>query len=833
MKNTDVLLEIATAIADGTPVRWDVGSDVLSEDERQVLEGLRSIADMVDAGRSAKATQSGSPQGHSSRTLSDSTPHQLRGTWGPLTIIERVGQGKFGSVYRGWDQRLERDVALKILHREQQNAMVATIAIEEARLLAKVRHTNVVTVYGAERIDGHVGVWMEFVKGRTLEEELVTHGPFDSERVASIGTDLASALAAVHKAGVIHRDVKTHNVMIDGDGRLLLTDFGAGCESLDSARMGRANLVGTPLYVAPETLDGAKPSPASDVYSLGVLLYHVATGSYPASGQSAREIVEQRWKDHASIVNIRPEFPPALASIIERAMSAELENRYQSADALRSDLITFLKRSRTEPTVQSVPQTNRWLLTASALLLAGVSISSIYLFRARQNAPTIAVMPLRHLDSDQDAEEFAEGITSDIIQQLGTIRGLAVRSQTSSSYFKRQPRNPQEVGRQLGVNFVVEGALQRSGTRVRANIQIVRASTDEVLWSGRFERDLQAGLALEDDICRAVVNELRLRADVGQRRYEMNSDVYEEYLSARAVLEHKDRSSLNRAKELFQYVIERDSTFAPAFAGLAVADAAFRDCGSGAAAAGSDELGRLYSQVTDAALRAQRLDPLLPDANAAMGIVQARNRQWAAAIASFERAIQLNPNMSRIRLWYANWVLMQMGEFDKALEQLQLAQKSDPLSLDIRRVKGMVEVMAGRYMEAIADCQYVISKDPTFPFVRGYFIRALWFSGRTAEATRLAQEAPTPLLYSFILASSGAQAAATAYVHAPNVNPVTKAIVFAALKDNDQAFAALDVLARQFDPAIGSFTFLPELAPLKGDPRFSLLRERLGLSSKM
>jgi len=830
VKNNDVLLEIATAIADGTPVQWDNVSSVLSPDELDALDGLRTLGRLAEARRDGKPTQA------SNQSPSPVSPAK----WGPLTIIECVGQGKFGNVYRAWDPRLEREVALKILHREQQSPTVAAIAIEEARLLARVHHANVVTVYGAERIDGQVGVWMEFVKGRTLEDDLVQQGPFSPERVASVGIDLASALAAVHKAGVIHRDVKSQNVMIDVDGRVLLADFGAGCEHFDSFGTDRRTLVGTPLYVAPETLDGTPPGPASDVYSLGVLLFHLATGRYPASGESAREIVEQRRKRPTSIVDVRPDFPPALASIVERAMSADLRRRYQTADELRNALEDFLQTLRHQGGGRPGIARYKWPAAVCALLFAGAAIAGVTIVNTRHEGPAIAVMPLKYLDSGQDAEEFADGVTSGIIQQLGTIRGLAVRSQISSSYFKRQPRNPQEVAKQLGVNFIVEGTLQTSDTTIRANIQLVRASTDQVVWSGRFERDLRAGLALEDDICRAVVNELRLKAKAGQRRYEMNSDVYEEYLSARAVLDHKDRSSLNRAKELFQYVIGRDSTFAPAFAGLAVAEADLAIASGAAAAGDGDELNRLYGRVADAATKAQQLDPLLPDASAAIGIVQARNRQWALAVASFERAIQLNPNMSRIRLWYANWVLMQMGEFDKALQQLQLAQQSDPFSLDVRRVKAMVEVMQGRYEEAIDDCRYVMSKEPTFPFVKGYLIRALWFSGKTGEATQLAQEEGRPRSrYGFMAAVPGArseqvsQADTREFVKAASVNPVAKAMVFAALGDNDRAFAALEALASKFDPAIGSFTFLPDLAPLKQDPRFSIFRERLGLANKM
>ena len=207
--------------------------------------------------------------------------------WGTAArIIEQVGRGTFGDVYRAWDTRLDREVALKILRRHESTGDSTTV-IEEGRLLARIRHPNVVTVYGAERINGRVGVWMEFVHGSTLEDELREHGPFDVDRLVLIALELGDALAAVHRAGLLHRDVKTHNVMRDRDGRLLLTDFGSG-ELLESGLA--ATAVGTPLFAAPEIVGGHPATRQSDIYSLGVLLFRLATGRYPVEGRTLEDV---------------------------------------------------------------------------------------------------------------------------------------------------------------------------------------------------------------------------------------------------------------------------------------------------------------------------------------------------------------------------------------------------------------------------------------------------------------------------------------------------------------------------------------------------------------
>lgn len=225
------LVDVAAALADGTAVDWEsAAQSITSEGDRRLLAELRFIAGMM-------------------------TPPRVN-SWGPLRILEHVGRGTFGDVYRAWDSRLDREVALKILrHRDREGDAHASTVIQEGRLLARVRHANVVTVYGAERIGGQVGVWMEFIHGKTLEQELRDQGPFAVDRVIGIGMELCGALSTVHRAGLIHRDVKAHNVMRDGDGRLVLTDFGAGCELEDTPDGLARELAGTPLCAAPEVLE--------------------------------------------------------------------------------------------------------------------------------------------------------------------------------------------------------------------------------------------------------------------------------------------------------------------------------------------------------------------------------------------------------------------------------------------------------------------------------------------------------------------------------------------------------------------------------------------------
>jgi tetratricopeptide (TPR) repeat protein len=328
--------ELASAIADGSPIDTpalppseEPAAIAVSDSARlveRVAEFYRRLPQTIDA------AHAGSTDISDRLLLASDTPLM----WGPLTIEQRISGGTFGDVYRAHDPRLNRRVALKLLRRRGRQA---TAVVEEGHRLARVRHPNVVTVHGAECIDGQVGLWMEYLDGETLEAELRARGPFPAAEVASIGRDLAGALEAVHRAGLVHRDVKAQNVMRDAAGRAVLTDFGAGRDTSRDGDAGDQELAGTPLYLAPEVLGGQPASIASDVYSLGILLYHLATGAFPVRGGSLEELRRAHTNRAATpLRSLRPELPRGLASIIERATDPDPARRIATPTDLRAAL---------------------------------------------------------------------------------------------------------------------------------------------------------------------------------------------------------------------------------------------------------------------------------------------------------------------------------------------------------------------------------------------------------------------------------------------------------------------------------------------------------------
>jgi TolB-like protein/Tfp pilus assembly protein PilF len=808
----DPLLDVTAALADGKNVDWESAARSITDDEqRRLLGELRFIAGVA-------------------RPTPDDT---LVDTWGPLKIIEHVGRGTFGDVYRAWDSRLDREVALKILRRrERDDAAHASTVIEEGRLLARVRHPNVVTIYGAERVNGQVGVWMEFVHGKTLEEELRDHGPFDVDRVIRIGIELSGALSTVHRAGLIHRDVKAQNVLCDREGRLVLTDFGAGCDLEEEADEQSRELAGTPVCAAPEVLAGQPATPRSDVYSLGVLLYHLVTGTYPVLGRSLKEVREAHARGtRAPLAAARPDLMSAFARIVDRALDPAPDNRYDSPDALGAKLASLASGRIGDDAQNAIRAGRRWKYIAiAAVLTVAAGFGSVPLWWTSET-PTIAVLPFKNLSANPNDEYFADGLTDEIIRNLSVIDGLDVRSRTSSFTFKDKPRNLRDVGQQLAANLVVEGSVLRSEGRLRINAQLVRVADDTPLWSDRFDRELKDVFAIQDEISRSIVNELRLRLGQGQRRYNTNLEAYDAYLKARALIHYHGPVEARVAAGLFSQVIGKDPAFAPAYAGLADAWAAM----SINRADGAVRPDEAFAVMKPAAQRALQLDPLLAEAHAAMGVVLSRDWKWADAEAAFRRAIELNGNLSSIHMNFVMSTLWPQGKVEESVGQLRAALRRDPLSVELQALLAYALISAEQYQESIEIGRRIVVSAPEandgLNHARQQLARALFQNGERAEAIRRYEQlgSGTDNHRGYSYAATGRRAEAEAAAARRKDFPAALVLIHAGLGNRGEAFEALERMAAEKDPRVGIYLTYPELALLNTDPRMGAFRRKLGL----
>jgi serine/threonine protein kinase/tetratricopeptide (TPR) repeat protein len=830
-----LLDDLAGAVLDGAAVDWEQAESSAGADARFVRH-LRLVASVARVHRDALPDASLTSSGP---VLSHAPPPER---WGHLRLLERVGRGAFGEVFRAWDTRLDREVALKLLTAApSRSGTQPDTIIQEGRLLARVRHPNVVTIHGAEQIGDQIGLWMEFVRGQSLEQLLRQGIVFSSVEVARIGLDLAGALSAVHAAGLLHRDIKAHNVIRAEDGRVVLMDFGTGKELDDNSS---SDLAGTPLYLAPEVLAGQSASVQSDIYSLGVLLYHLLTNSYPVRGRTIRDVRRAHERNERVGLRIaRPDVRPALARVIECACDPDPEHRYANVEALARDLATLQHR----PGVRL-----RYALAAAAVIVLvavlasevrarltgdnrspGTRYASMFgLAPSYRENPLIAVLPFRNSSSEPSNSLLVDSVTVGLIQQLAIIKGLEVRSHTSS-FLLRDTRDLADIGRRLNVNLIIEGDARLSGNRLVINAALVSIEDDRREWSGKVDRQLSSEgdvVGVVEELTREIVNELHLKLGRTQRRYKTDIATYELYRRALALREVRMDGA--KAIPLFEDVLKRDPSYAPALAALALAHGdrarTYPDA-RGTAIPPSEADAR----AEPLAQQALAIDPLLAEAHAAIGGIHARAGRWAQAEESFRHAISLQPELTYLYGSFALTILHPWGRLDEALNVMQDAVRDDPLSLGTRVTLGRVQIGAGHYDDALANCTRVLEEDPNYSFAEEICATALMFKGRTDEALVLFNNNNRAYLnehwIGYIYAVTGRRADAEALAARNAHLPHRPAMIYAALGDKDRAFEALEALARINPHRAAYYLSLRELATLHDDPRAVVFRQKLGL----
>jgi TolB-like protein/Tfp pilus assembly protein PilF len=529
----------------------------------------------------------------------------------------------------------------------------------------------------------------------------------------------------------------------------------------------------------------------------------------------------------------KPDYDPKIDSIV-RTEAARLRNRlaeyYSAGEDLNGLVIELPKGGYTPvfrsgpapPTPKAMPR-NRFAIAVAVAVLLPV----LWLLFSRDNsAPSIAVIPIQNLSAEPENEFFADGLTDELIRNLSIIEDLDVRSRTSSFAFKNKSRSVREVGKQLGADYVLEGSMLSWDTSIRINIQLVRVSDDVPVWSGRFDRDLEDIFVIQDEIARSVVNGLRLKLGRGKRRYTTNLEAYTQYLKARSLLVSGRSKETRQSIELLHGVIAKAPEFAPAHAGLAAGHALNSMNSAGMPAR------EAYPLIRSAAEKAIELDPLLPEAHYAMGLVYCRDRDWTAAEQAFRRAIELDPSFTLSYVHLAYWVLYPGGRIKEALRVVDRAAEVDPLSLAVPRTKAWLLMTAGRHDEVIAIARQILAADPDFAFMDGILARALVRKGNTGEAISILsrrKEQQGFLAYAYVAA--GRRAEAEALVTENRDYPSRLVHIYAALGDRENTLQALEHMADLEQPLAGVFTVYPEFAFLRDDARFGAFRKKLGLTS--
>src|SRR5213596_2125598 len=675
---------------------------------------------------------------------------------GHYSIESLIGVGGMGEVYLARDERLGRKAALKLLPDSLTTDQTQLSRFKnEARSASALNHPNILTVYEIGAESDRLFIATEFIEGITLRASIAC-SRMNPHAAVEIAMQVASALTAAHEAGVVHRDIKPENIMLRPDGYVKVLDFGIA--KVTEQRLASDNhtsettavlqtrlglVLGTAHYMSPEQARGQKVDARSDIWSLGVVLYEMVTGSPPFRGETPSDCIAAiLTAEPAPLSSISPDVPAKLESILQKALRKNTDERYQTIKEMLAELRILKAKLETESSlsqtkshgdsnVSEIKRRRRGVLvTVVATLLAAVAVACFFFFffqAALTNKKSIAVLPFENLSEDKSNAYFADGIQDEILTRLSKIADLKVISRTSTEKYKSKPDNLREIAKQLGVSNILEGSVQKAADQVRVSVQLINATTDGHLWAESYDRKLTDILKVESDIAKTIAQTLQAKL-TGSEEHAISvkptadAAAYQLYLKGRFFWGRRSGDNIPKAIEYFEEAIRQDPNYALAYAGLAEAWITL----PGHASA---RLQDVKPKAKEAALKSLQIDDTLAGVHTALAQVLFFDLDFAGAIKEFQRAIDLDPNYATAHHWSANGPLLALGRFDEAIAEGARAVELDPLSPIINVNQANNFIIAGRYDEAIRQVRKALELDPEFGYAHSNLGLALEFKG--------------------------------------------------------------------------------------------------------
>ena len=775
-------------------------------------------------------------------------------------LLEPLGKGGMGEVFLAQDSKLDRKVAIKFLPDALKKDPIARERfLRESKLAAALDHPYICKIYEIGEVEGKAFIAMEYVEGQTLQRRL-KKGPLRLNQLLGLGIEIAEAVEAAHQKQIVHRDLKTANIMVTPEGHIKILDFGVAkhlamddrSESDASTFSGRLTSAdttpGTVIYMSPEQVREEPIDARTDLFSLGVVLYEMATGSVPFQGATSGmtyDLILNRGP--VPVRGLNPDVPDDLERIIVKALEKERDHRYQSAKDLVVDL-KRLKRDSSTPSMRPVSgssapvrtspkKKNVWGVAggvAAAVLVAlGVLLFAPSVDAPSESIDSLAVLPFENVRNDPEVDYLSDGIAETLINRLSQIEQLHVMARSTAFRYRGEDIDPQTVGRELDVGAVLTGRVVHQEGRLNVQAELVDVKSGTQLWGEQYSRDFSDILDVQNEIAQEISDALRLKLTGEEQRQLVhygteNTEAYQAYLKGRYFWGKRGHENLVKAIAFFEEAKRSDPDYALAFVGLADSHLLVGAYNPGPDTVRSEEM----EEGRAAAGEALRLNPNLAEAYVSLAYIEfLYDWDWEASERDFLKAIELDPSYAVAYQWYGEFLSV-MGRHVEAIERTRRAVELEPTSPIISRELGYKFLMARRYPEAIAQYLKTIELDPSFGGTDGMLTEAYWYGGMLEEAVAQAQnlDETTRRYYEAMARGDNDEAVELidAAVEAGLIITVASRY-YAVAGNKEKSLALLEESVRQRIPQVLVGQNQAGFDPYRSDPRFIAVRRSIGL----